>query len=55
MFDPRDALAQIAHATKMAENGGILATNHNRSTTKYYFLHLWRNLELIPLPQVGTT
>ncbi len=38
----RDALAQIAHAVKMVENGGILATNHNRSTTKYYFLHKWR-------------
>ena len=41
----RDALAQIAHAVKMVENGGILTTNHNRSTTKYYFLHLWRNLK----------
>ncbi len=40
----RDALAQIVHAVKMVENGGILATNHNRSTTKYYFPHLWRNL-----------
>ncbi len=50
-----DALAQIAHAVKMVENGGILATNHNRSTTKYYFLHLWRKSELRPLPQVGTT
>ncbi|AWZ38622.1 hypothetical protein CPS94_06690 [Ligilactobacillus murinus] len=41
----RDALAQIAHAVKMVENVGILATNHNRSTTKYYFLHLWRKPE----------
>ena len=40
----RDALAQIAQALKMVENGGILATNHNRSTTKYYFRHKWRNL-----------
>lgn len=29
----RDALAQIVHAVKMVENGGILATIHNR---KYY-------------------
>ncbi len=29
----RDALAQIAHAVKMVENGGILTTNHN---LKYY-------------------
>lgn len=42
----RDALAQIVHAVKMVENGGILATNHNRSTTKYYFLHLWRKPDI---------
>lgn len=49
-----DALAQIAHAVKMVENGGILATNHNRSITKYYFRHKWRKPELRPLPQVAS-
>lgn len=48
----RDALAQIAHAVKMVENGGILTTSHNRSTTKYYFRHKWRKPELRPLPQL---
>ena len=26
-----------------------------KSTAKYYFLHLWRNSELRPLPQLATT
>lgn len=46
IFIGGDALAQIAHAVKMVENGGILATNHNQSTTKYYFLHLWRKPDI---------
>ena len=36
---------QIFHAVKMVEYVGILTTNHNRSTTKYYFLHKWRKPE----------